>query len=246
MQGKIHPYWYIPSTTFPCVYNIRTYQSDWGWYEKFETNNPNVIIPSSYYSMNSNELIPIRFNSKVQQFNITEKVYTDDDENNQKFVYQRTNEIKCYYPDDFTVVETLSPFTGTLTIDDLDSLFHWIGTDTKPTIVDDVFSYNNKLYIGRKYKHSCAWRLEINPHTLAGAKGITNYDYALIKYIQWDSGGSKAIISNKNYYPMGWFERGNEYWTLLNKLEAERLYLVRRNPYTYYGVGIYEIQYLKE
>ena len=246
MQGKIHPYWYISSNVFPCVYSIKVYQSDWGWYERFETNNSNVIIPHSYYNMNSNASIPIRFNSKVSQFEITEKVYTTDDANTQKFAYQRTNEIKCYYPDDFTVEQTLSPSSGSLTLDDLDDLCSYTGTDSNPSMIDNVFNENNKLYIGRKYKHQNAWKLEINPHTLAGFKGITNYDFALIKYINWGRGGDKAIISNKNYYPMGWFERDTEYWTLLHKLDNERLYIVRNDLHNYHGIGIYEIQYLKQ
>ena len=245
MQGKIHPYWYIPTTTFPFKHTIRTYQSDWGWYQTFETDNGDVVFPTGYFGTNSNDHITITFNSKVSQFNLIEKVYmTNNNPTDSQFVFQRTNTIYCYYPDDFEVVSMLSPADGTLTISDMDSLFTFKGTGN-PSISTNTFNYYNKLYIGRKYSQGWAWVMEINPHILAETKSITDYDFALMKYVYYDYGGHKAIISNRNYYPYGWFDDAREYWTLFNKSDNERLYCVRRSSYGNYGIGISEIQYLK-
>jgi len=241
MQGKVHPYWFIPTTTFPNVFSIRLYQSDWGWYEQFETDNANVIIPNEFYSLNANDLVPIRFNQKVKQFKLIEKVYN----NQMDLMYQRINQIKCYYPDDFNTVAILSPANNTLTLNDLDNLFFYSYAGKYPTIREDVFEHNGKMYIGRAYKHIWAWKLEINPHELAKYKKISNYDFVLVKYTQWYNGGSKAVISDRNYYPLGWCEHNQDYQVLLNKNENERLYIVRHDPNSYYGVGINEIKYLK-
>jgi len=243
MNGKIHPYWYIPTTTFPHTHSIRAYQSDWGWYQTFESDNSDVVIPSNYYNTNGNDSIPITFNTKVSQFTLTEKVYTTSSTtNDNQFVFQRVNTIYCYNPDDFTIKATLTPSDGSLTLDDLDNLFFYDGADT-PSISSGTFDYYNKYYIGRRYNYGWAWKMEINPHTLAAAKGITDYDFALMKYVYWGNRGDKAVISDRNYYPIGWFDSQYEYWTIFNKAENERLYCVRRGDY--YGVGISEIQYLK-
>ena len=113
----------------------------------------------------------------------------------------------------------------------------------QPTVTNDTFTYDNYTYIGCKIDHTLPWIVEVNPHTLATAKNITNYDFALMKYIHWDDeNGQKAIISDKNYYPMGWFEQHREYWTLFNKNDNERLYCVRSNGPC--GIGIREIHYI--
>ena len=243
MQGKIHPYWYIPVTEFPWYHTIRTYQSDWGWWQTFETDNPDVIFPSGYFNTNANDYVTITFNSKVSQFTLTEKVYTTNNNPEDKhFVYERSNTIYCYYPDDFEIVATLTPGDGSLSISDLDNLFVFKGTGN-PSVQSNTFNHYNKLYIGRAYNYGWAWVMELNPCTLAESKNITGYDFVLMKYIYWHNSGHKAIISDRNYYPLGWFDSRREYWTLLNKNVNERLYCVRRGGW--YGIGISEIQYLK-
>jgi len=268
MQGKVHPYWFIPSSGFPCMHTIKSYKmtnpdptvfanlQQKVSVEVNQTGTP-ITLNNNTFSALSNEYISFTFNSKVSEFSLIEKINKIDSTNNSQTIFHRKNKIKCYYLDDLDVVNMLSPLDNSLSIGDLNNLFI-VDSLSNVNVNSQIFTSNGYVYVGRKFKSNDVFIYEVNPHKLAAEKNIIDYDFALIKFIKWDdiqgtqilgSNNDKAIISDYNYYPMGILEDNYEYWPLLHKGDDnnnttnERLYFVRAGGY--YGIAIREIRYLK-
>ena len=260
MSGKIHPYWFIPSTNAPFTYRIKSYgirgfvtdpennTVDMNWHVKYtvKANNRSLNVVPNQVDIKSDVFLTITFHEKVSQIKLIEQVFKSGVYNEQNLLLHRENTINCYYLDSFNDVKTISILDGSLRSNVLDQICKvktLSGSPQVKTELKDIYGY---LYLCRGYRHHDVWTLVIDPHVIS-----TNldYDFVLIKFIRYDDVQSnyvfddKAIISNTHYYPMGWLENNFEYWVLLNKHQNERLYFVRKGGY--YGIGIREIHYLK-
>lgn len=262
MQGKIHPYWYIPSSTFPCIHIINicgitnpdpdvfsTLQYNIVVSVNGSINQPYISVSNSNFNATEDVSILFTFNTKISEFDLIEIIKVSTESGTQP-IFCRLNNIKCYFSDDFDTVEILTPSDNSLALSDLNNLYtveyQGTGIDTESM----RFMSDGFIYIGRRFRSNETYIYEVNPHMLAENKNVSDYDYALIKFIQWNniqgtlqSTDSMAIISNYSYYPMGNINSDHEYWILLRKAVNERLYFVREGGY--YGVGIREIRYLK-
>jgi len=264
MQGKIHPYWFIPSSNVPYTHIVNLCKITNPDPNTFSTlkhiisisingqsNQTSISVSNTNFNATEDVYVSLTFNSKVPEFELTEMIKNGSG-NNAQIIFHRVNNIKCYFLDDFNITETLTPSDNSLALSDLNNLYDVdyqgvsINTENKKFISDGF------TYIGRRFKSDNTFIYEIDPHSLAENKNITNYDFALIKFIQWNNtqgssippiADNMAIISDYNYYPMGDINSNYEYWLLLSKADNERLYFVRSGGY--YGVGIREIQYLK-
>jgi len=272
MQGKIHPNWFIPTTSAPFVHHIKSYgvrdfvidptknpdEETKTWYITFDIKTDKdtddykaVKVSPTQMNIRTSSFLTLTFNEKVKQITLVEKLYSSNNFNEQNLLIHRECPIKCYFIDDFIELNTLTPLDGSLntnTISDACNIESISPIESK-NITTELYGHS---YVCKVFKCPDVWKLEFNPHQISSIQDV-DYDFVLLKFIQYSDNNSdnnnnivfddKAIISNKFYYPMGWFEKDREYWVLLSKDENERLYFIRKGGF--YGIGVREIQCFK-